>query len=80
VRVNGEQQPVVPAAVRETFEGGHGGEWIHAKPAVLGRDEQALDSEGATLFPSVMVENAIAVVFDHVVVELLAGETADCVQ
>src|SRR6266487_5003230 len=39
VRVDREEQPVVPAAVREAFEGGHGGEWIHAKPAVLGRDE-----------------------------------------
>jgi len=64
----------------EPLEDGHGGEWIHAEPAVLGRNGQTLDAEPTALFPGVVVENPVAVVLDHVVIELLAGETADRVQ
>ena len=72
--------PLSLQAVPEAFKGRHCREWMHAKTAILGRDEQPLDSEGTTFFPGVAVENAVAVVLNHVVVKLLAGETADRVQ
>src|SRR5207244_11807730 len=80
MRVDGEGQAVILAGVPEPLEGRYRGEWIHAEPAVFGGDGQALDTEATALFPSVVVENAVAVVFDYVIVELLAGEAADRVQ
>ncbi len=80
MRVNGKEQPVILAGVPETLEGRHGGEWIHAEPAVFGGDGQALDAEATALFPSVVVEDAVTVVFDYVVAQLLAGEASDRVQ
>ena len=80
VGVDGEEQAVIFAGIPEALEGCHGSEWISAEPAVVGRDEQALDAEIAAFFPGLMVENAVAIVLDHVVVKLLACKTADCVQ
>ena len=80
MRVDGEEQAVILASVPEPLEGGHRGEWIHAEPAIFGGDGQALDTETAAFFPGVVVKHAVAVVFDYVVVELLAGKAADRVQ
>ena len=80
MRVDGEEQAVILAGVPESFEGCHGSEWISAEPAVVGRDEQALDAEIAAFFPGLVVENALAIVLDYTVVELLAGKAADRVQ
>ena len=78
--VDGEKQAVVLAGIAEPLKAGHRGQWIHAKAAVIGRHKQTLNAEVAALFPRVLVENPIAVVLDHIVVELLGSETADCVQ
>ena len=75
-----KSKPVILAGVPETLEGRYGGEWIHAEPAVFGGDGQALDAEATALFPSVVVEDAVTVVLDYVVAQLLAGEAADRVQ
>ena len=53
---------------------------IHAEPTMFGRHGQALDTEAAALFPSVVVKNAVAVVVDYIVIELLAGKAANSVQ
>jgi len=39
-----------------------------------------LNTEATALFPSVVVKNAVAVVVDYIVLELLAGEAANGVQ
>src|SRR5436190_465606 len=80
VGVDREEQAVVLAGVPESLEGCHGSEWILAEPAVLGGDEQALNAEVPAFFPGLVVENALAIVLDHVIVKLLASKTADRVQ
>ena len=64
----------------EPLEGRHRREWIHAEPAIFGRHWQTLNTEATALFPSVVVKNAVAVVFDDIVIELLGGKAADSVQ
>ncbi len=80
MRVNGEEQAVILASVPEPLEGRHRGERIMPSPPYSVGHGQALDTEVAALFPSVVVENAVAVVFDYVVVKLLAGKAADRIQ
>ena len=80
VRVDRKEQAIVFAAVAEPLENPHSGKWIHSQPAVLGRNRQALDAKLTAFSPSVVIENSSAVVLDHVIIELLAGETADSIQ
>ena len=80
MRVDGEEQAVILASVPQSLESGHGGERIHSKAAIFRGDGQALDTEIAAFFPSIVVKDAVAVVFDYVVIELLAGKPADRIQ
>src|SRR6266487_1078222 len=50
--------------VSEPLEGCHRREWVSAEPPVLGGDEQALDAEITAFFPSLVVENTLAIVLD----------------
>ena len=78
--IDREEQAIVFASVPEPLERRHRRERIHAEPAILGRHRQALNTEATALFPSVVVKNAVAVVVDYIVLELLAGEAANGVQ
>ena len=78
--VDREKQAVILAAVAEPLERRHGGERILREPAVLFGDGQPLDAEVAAFLPGFVIENGVAIVLDHVVIELLAGEAVDRAQ
>ena len=80
VGVDREEQAVVLAAITEPLERRHGRKRILGEAAVFLGDEQALNAKTTTLFPGIVIENGVAVVFDHVVVELFFGEAIDRVE
>ena len=77
--VDREEKAVVPACVSEPLKSCHSSEWISAKAAVVSGYEQALNAEVTAFFPSLVVENPLAIVLDHIVVKLLAGKTTDSI-
>ena len=78
--VDREKQAIILAAVAEPLERRHGGERILREPAVLFGDGQPLDAEGAAFLPGFVIENRVAIVRDHIVIELLAGEAVNRAQ
>ncbi len=78
--VDREKQAVILAAVAKPLERRHSRKRILSKPAELFGDRQPLDAEGSAFFPSLVIENGVAIVFDHVVIELLAGKAVDRAQ
>src|SRR5262245_14946495 len=77
VGVNGKEKAVVFACVTEALERGDCRKRILPEAAVIGRHGQALDAKFAALLPGIVIENRLPVVFDHIIVQLLAAEAAD---
>jgi hypothetical protein len=78
--VDGKKQAIILAGITKAFQSSNGCKRILPKPAVLRWNHKSLNSKLSALLPGVVVKDGVPIVFDNIVIQLLAAKSTDRVE